>query len=290
MPWIRTLLLLAAIPAPAAAQAAPLSSDTTLADTTFRDSTQFVSVHLRKHVIYQIHVDGVVQPTLRPADSRQYPPTLIRIRDTGGLLGGPVYEVHVERDAEYRLGAVTRGSTVHLRMVADAASTRIVEERESRPSWGIGLHVGVGRHSGYQLSSPGVNPSGLHYEAGVLISQGTTFALILGGGGDKRGGGDFNVDWVFAELRGRLVSLRTLGGPRALDVGLLARYAQGNSGQTSTHDPKLFAGGVYLQQHLTMNSRGRGFSISGSFYYGGLSNLTIDQNASTLMAALQWLP
>jgi len=291
MRWIRAMMLLAALPAHLAAQAPSLSADTTLADTTLTDSTQFVSVYLRKHIIYRVHVDGTTQPTLRPADSRRYPPTLIRIRDTGGSLGGPVYEVHVDRDAEYRLGAATRGNAVHLRMLADAATTRIVEERENRPSWSIGLHLGVGRHNGYRLSSAGVHPTGLSYEGAVLISEGTRFGLLLGAGGDRRGGADFNVDWVFGELRGRVVSLHTLGGLRTLDLGALVRYAQGNSGQTTTHDPKVFAGGAFLEQHLTRNPKGRGVSIAASFYYGNLGNLTIKgEHAATLIAALQWLP
>jgi hypothetical protein len=291
--WRCTLAVLLLVAAPLKAQD-PAIRDTVLLDRSFSDSVETSRIFLLKKTVYELELSrGAARPRFVSVRRGVYPPTALRIRDGGGELGGPIYEVHVDRDGEYEIGlsGLAGGDGIRLQLRADAAGTLYREARLNEPGWSIGLRAELGRHSGYLTgASPESGEGGSAYDGCVLIGYGNKASLCLGGGTDARGGGDTKVTWIFAELHLRIFSLNP-GSLRPTGIGAVVRLANGNTGSAVSRDPSFYGIGVYLQQAITPSSRGRGVSVLGSVQYGMVRNITIKgENASLIKLGLQWLP
>jgi hypothetical protein len=271
----------------------PARADTVLLDREYRDSLETSRLVLFEDVVYQLEISRPsARPRLVPVRSGTYPPTALRVRDLGPL-GGPVYEVHVDRDGEYDIGVggVEAGMPVRLLLRTDRETTASRRLKRETPGWSIGLRAEVGRHSGYLTSATPDSPEGgLLYDACVLISDGTRFSLCLGGGYDERGGDGTRVAWIFAELHAVLFTLGT-SERRPSNLGVLGRVAQGGAGSDVSRDPSFYGIGAFLQQWISRTPRGRGVSVLFSAQYGVIRNITIKGESTALVKlGLQWLP
>lgn len=292
---LATLLLIKSLAgASNAAAQTPAQPDTVLLDREFRDTLESARVFLFRTTVYQVETNRLdARPRFSPIRSGVYPPTALRIRDSGGSIGGPVYEVHVDRDGEYDVGVsgMAPGQTARLRLLTDNQTTANRQRKLDTPGWSLGLRAEIGRHSGYLTSATPDSPDGgMIYDGCLAISNGSWLSLCLGGGADARGGSDTRVAWIFAEIHAAVFTRNALGrAPTSL--GGLVRVAQGGAGSDVSRDPSYYGAGAFVQQWIRHSPNGRGVSVLLSAQYGVIRNITIKGESTTLIkAGLQWLP
>jgi hypothetical protein len=278
--------------APAAAQR-PLDTDTTLVDREFTDNVESVRIALFKKTVYRVELGGAhARPRLQPVRSGVYPPAVLRVLDAGPI-GGPVYEVHVDRDGEYEvgIGGSVIGTPVRLRLTTDAGTTASRQLKKDTPSWSLGFRAEAGRHSGYLTSATPDSPDGgMVYDGCLAISNGTWLSLCLGAGSDARGANGTRVAWIFGEVHARLFALNA-AGRLPTNFGVLMRIAQGGAGSAVSRDPSFYGAGGFIQQWFRRSPNGRGLSLILSAQYGVIRNITIKGESTTLFkGGLQWLP
>jgi hypothetical protein len=290
--WLPVLAFLAT-PLHAQNPSSPASDSVVIIlDRDYDDTLQTSRVTLFKNTIYQLELSREdAQPRFVPVRAKVYLPIALRIRDRGGPIGGPVYEVHIDRDGEYEVGIRGRSSTpVRLRLHTNPSATLNRQVKRDTPRWSIGLRGEYGRHSGYETGALPDSPfGGSTYDACVLIAKGTTASLCVGGGADTRGG-EARVNWIFAELRVRVLSLNPAGA-LPTHFGALGRLANGNAGSAISRDPSFYGLGLYVEQTVARGNGGRGFSFLASAQSGWIKNVTVTgQTSTSFRIGLQWLP
>ena len=269
-------------------------ADSVLAEREFSDSTLSVRVTLFKTTVYRValsHPDA--RPRFTPLQRGVYPPMALQVSNTGPL-GGPVFEVHVDRDGEYDVGIAgsASGMTVRLRLETDRRTTAQRQMKADTPGWSLGMRGEIGRHSGYLTSATPDSPeSGMVYDGCVLISNGTWLSLCLGGGSDVRGkSSSTRVAWIFGEVHARLFALNA-SGRFPTNFGVVVRVAQGGAGSGVSRNPGYLGAGGFVQQWFGRSPNGRGVSALVSAQYGVIHNSTIyGETTAVIKAGLQWLP
>jgi hypothetical protein len=269
-------------------------ADSVLAEREFSDTTQSVRVTLFRKTVYRIALSRPgAHPRFTPLSRGVYPPVALQV-STSGPIGGPVFEVHVDRDGEYDVGlaGLPGGMTVRFRLETDRRTTADRQMKADTPGWSLGVRGEIGRHSGYLTSATPDSPeSGMVYDGCVVISNGTWLSLCLGGGADARGSSSSTrVAWIFGEVHARLFALNA---SRRLptNFGVMMRVAQGGAGSDVSRDPSYYGAGGFMQQWFTRSPNGRGVSALLSAQYGVIRNSTLKGESTTMIkAALQWLP
>ncbi len=284
--------LVAFVPgAAASAQAAP-GPDTVIVERDYADTLQTSRVTLLRRSVYRVELSQPeATPTFMPVRKGVYPPTALLILERGGL-GGPVYEVHIDRDGEYdlKVRGLRPGRSVRVRLTTDVGTTQMRQARQDAPGWSIGARGEVGRHSGYLTGAAPDSPEpGMAYSGCLVISNGTFMDLCLGGGMDARGESKTRIAWIFAEIHFKAISLGTRR--HLTELGILGRVAQGSAGSDVSRDPSYYGFGVFGQQWIARSPNGRGVSLLASAQYGQLGNITLkDQHTTVIRAGVQWLP
>lgn len=194
-----------------------------------------------------------------------------------------------------RLYGVGGGESVIFRLWSDSAEAAAQDARrkeEHERSWGIGLSVGGGRHSGYLIKGPpppAPPAAGNDVEVGLVLGTSGRFSGILGYNRQVPDSGSRSVSWLFVEPRLRLLQPVLLAGRRT-GLGVSFRVAEGNPSGI-TVDPTLKAVGAFITQHLDRSPGSRGWAITLSYWHGWLSNVQFsNQQQDRVAAALSWLP
>jgi hypothetical protein len=251
-----------------------------------------VAVTLRKTGYYRAELAGAAGTLLvRPSSGARWEALVVPVRmeDRAGI-----FEVHPGRSGTYwvQVAHLMEGRTATLRLYSDEpAARRIAVERER--SWGIGLGLAAGFHTGYRLDpTGGLNPSGGgDVEGCILIETSSGLGGCLGIARQSLPDARVAVTWYFVEPRVRLLS-RPLFGSSRTDLGLTLRIAQGSQIGSREISPTQVAGGIYLTQHLSPHGRSRGWSIYVAYHHGRLGNVpeTEFRDTDRLAGGLTWVP
>ncbi|MGH9023409.1 MAG: hypothetical protein ACRDV9_09980, partial [Acidimicrobiia bacterium] len=134
-----------------------------------------------------------------------------------------------------RLHGVTGESSVVFRLWSDsaeAAEQEAFRKEKHERSWGIGLSLGGGRHSGYLINSPFSSApapppaAGKDIEAALVLGTSGRFSGVLGYTRQVPDSGGIAVSWIFVEPRLRLLEPTLVAGRRT-DLGVSVRLAEG---------------------------------------------------------------
>jgi hypothetical protein len=289
----------AALPAQVGARpwSRPLSDSATvvLVEHQFSANTaDSVLVSLRKSGFYWAELEGGAgTPVVRPTSRGRWEALVVPRGPAGG--GGPeVFEVHPGATEVHsvQVADLSPGTTVTLRLYGNPSEELRLKVARER-SWGIGLGLAAGLHTGYRLDpTGGIQPGGGGDTEGcIIIESAIGLGGCLGIARQSLPDADASVIWYFIEPRMRLLS-RPLFGSAQTDFGLSLRLAQGGETGPRNISPSQLSAGVYVTQHLSGSGRRRGWSIHLAYQHGKLGNVPETEHRDTdrVIGGLTWVP
>ena len=300
---LELVLLLATLPLTLAAQEAPRpwnrpaadSATVVLAEHHFTaGTTDSVVLQLKKSGYYWAELEGNTGTLIiRPINGAKWEALVVPLSAQGNP-GVEVFEVHPGSTGPHAVLVKVRspGSSATLRLYGNEVEARAIAAREDR-SWGIGLGLAGGFHSGYRLEPTGAtNPAGgSDYEGCIIIESPVGLGGCLGVGRHNLPDADMTVTWFFIEPRLRLLSPRLLGSSRT-DFGIALRIAQAGGSAPRPIDPSQIAAGAYITHHLASDGRTRGLSFHLAYQRARLGNVPVteDRNFDRIVGGITWVP
>jgi hypothetical protein len=274
------------------AQGGSLDSTEVVLEHSFADQSDSAVVVLRRRVAYRAELSGSDSLVITSLDAHRWPPLIV---PTGfASEGARSYEVHPTTSGAYsvRVVGIRDASGAVLRIYGDRVETKRLAVGRER-SWNIGLGLAAGLHSGYRLDpTGGADPSGGgDIEGYLLMEGGFPVSVYLGIARQSFPDAEFVETWYFVEPRLRLLSQTLLGTTRT-DLGVMLRIAQGGEVGNREISPSQLGVGVFVNQHLAVEGRRRGWSVFGAYQHARLGNVpeTEKRDTDRVFVGLTWIP